>query len=46
MAGNPAKFIRRIEQGPNIERHRDDIQDQNDKMLAKMWMEAKQMRDR
>ncbi|KAK5138354.1 hypothetical protein LTR08_003415 [Meristemomyces frigidus] len=41
VAGNPAKVIRRIEPGPNIDRHHPDIQEQNDKMLEDMWESAK-----
>jgi len=41
VAGNPAKVIRRIEPGPNIDRHHPDIQEQNDKMLKEMWESAK-----
>jgi len=36
VAGNPAKVIRRIESGPNVEQHHPDIQEQNDQMLQEM----------
>ena len=47
VAGNPAKLIRRIEPGPNAERHHNlDIQEQNDRMLAEMLEDAKRGHDR
>ncbi|KAF7194665.1 putative acetyltransferase [Pseudocercospora fuligena] len=38
VAGNPAKPVRKrkIEPGPNADRHEDDIQEQNDEMLRKL----------
>ncbi|KAK5127622.1 hypothetical protein LTR85_006962 [Meristemomyces frigidus] len=46
VAGNPAKMIRRIEPGPNIDRHHPDIQEQNDRMLHEMLENAKRHPDR
>ncbi|KAI7129697.1 hypothetical protein KC324_g17150 [Hortaea werneckii] len=45
VAGNPAKVIRRIEPGPNVDRHHPDIQEQNEKMLQEMWDNAKRTRE-
>ncbi|KAF2770132.1 trimeric LpxA-like protein [Teratosphaeria nubilosa] len=48
VAGNPAKFIRRIDPGSaNADRHHDqDIQEQNEKMLNEMYELAKNGLDR
>ncbi|KAK6388132.1 hypothetical protein LTR65_008140 [Meristemomyces frigidus] len=46
VAGNPAKVIRRIEPGPNVDRHHPDIQEQNERMLHEMWEKAKRHPDR
>ena len=44
VAGNPAKVIRRIEPGPNVNLHHPDIQEQNDRMLREMVEEADRRR--
>jgi len=40
VAGNPAKVLRRIEPGSNVDQHHPDIQEQNDRMYKEMLEEA------
>ncbi|TKA81557.1 hypothetical protein B0A55_02996 [Friedmanniomyces simplex] len=46
VAGNPAKVIRRINPGPNVDQHHPEIQDQNDTMLGEMVETARRGHDR
>lgn len=46
VAGNPAKYIRRIEPGPNVEKHKHDIQEQNERMAREMVEDAMNSGDR
>ncbi|KAK0251843.1 hypothetical protein B0A54_11502 [Friedmanniomyces endolithicus] len=46
VAGNPAKVIRRINPGPNVDQHHPEIQDQNDAMLSEMVESARRPHDR
>lgn len=44
VAGNPAKFIRRITSGPTVDdHHNSDIQEQNHRMLKEMRDDAQNM---
>jgi len=44
VAGNPAKVVRRVEPGVNIDRHHPEIQEQNEQMLCEMEEKAKARR--
>ncbi|KAK3110200.1 hypothetical protein LTR53_015767, partial [Teratosphaeriaceae sp. CCFEE 6253] len=46
VAGNPAKVVRRIEPGANVDRHHPEIQEQNESMLAEMLETARRGHDR
>ncbi|WPG98373.1 Hypothetical protein R9X50_00116300 [Acrodontium crateriforme] len=46
VAGNPARYIRTVEPGPNVERHRPDIQEQNERVLDEMRKMARKGYDR
>ncbi|KAK3669543.1 hypothetical protein LTR78_010597 [Recurvomyces mirabilis] len=46
VGGNPAKFMRRIEPGPNVDKHHPDIEEQNERMKHELHENDKRGQDR